>query len=519
MNADSLPICAAQYLRMSTEHQQYSFDNQRAAIGDYASKAGFVVTKTYSDAGKSGLVLKHRDGLRQLLNDVVGGRAEYKAILVYDVSRLGRFQDVDEAAHYEFICKAAGVRIHYCAEQFSNDGSLPNSMMKALKRVMAGEYSRELSTKVHEGSKRVSIAGFRTGGMAGYGLRRLLVSADREAKCILLRRERKALQSDHVILVPGPDDEVRWVREIYRLFTEAKWLPSAIAAKLRKEGVAYTGFKRKAWYGGAIRRLLKNPKYCGCSVFGQSTSRLHTKRIVNPPNSWTITTGAWQPLVDPTIFEQAKKRFENLRNYRTDAELLSGLRSLLEKKGTLSLELVNRARDLPSVRPFVSRFGSLSEAFEKVGFVGERSGPTRTRRTIRALRDRLVAEIVAAYPGDITLIQPDAHFRPRLRLFDQLVSVFVCRCMPKDDQASWLLVPVARESSCVALIALLDPGNERVTDLYVAPDTEGQVRYQFTADDPWLQRGQRTSIVDFISAVRVVSSRSAQQTSDSYLDQ
>jgi hypothetical protein len=114
-----------------------------------------VVTRTYSDAGKSGLVIKRRDGLRQLLNDVVGGKQPYKAILVYDVSRWGRFQDVDEAAHYEFLCKAAGVEVHYCAEQFANDNSLASAMMKALKRVMAGEYSRELSVKVNEGSKRI----------------------------------------------------------------------------------------------------------------------------------------------------------------------------------------------------------------------------------------------------------------------------------------------------------------------------------------------------------------------------
>ena len=139
-------VRAAQYLRMSTEHQQYSFDNQRATISDYATRKSFVITHTYSDAGKSGLVLKHRAGLRQLINDVAGGAANYDVILVYDVSRWGRFQDADEAAHYEFICKAAGKTIHYCAEQFPNDNSLSSSMMKTLKRIMAGEYSRELST-------------------------------------------------------------------------------------------------------------------------------------------------------------------------------------------------------------------------------------------------------------------------------------------------------------------------------------------------------------------------------------
>jgi DNA invertase Pin-like site-specific DNA recombinase len=53
--------------------------------------------------------LKHRKGLQQLLQDVVGGTATYQTVLVYDVSRWGRFQDSDESAHYEFLCKSAGV--------------------------------------------------------------------------------------------------------------------------------------------------------------------------------------------------------------------------------------------------------------------------------------------------------------------------------------------------------------------------------------------------------------------------
>ncbi|MGA7793650.1 MAG: recombinase family protein [Candidatus Acidiferrales bacterium] len=51
-------IPAAQYLRMSTEHQQYSLENQSSAIQKYAESKGFEVVRTYSDTAKSGLVLK-----------------------------------------------------------------------------------------------------------------------------------------------------------------------------------------------------------------------------------------------------------------------------------------------------------------------------------------------------------------------------------------------------------------------------------------------------------------------------
>src|SRR5882724_5389514 len=88
MTANQL-VPAAQYLRKSTEHQQYSLENQSTAIQRYADSQGFEVVRTYSDAAKSGLVLRHRLGLRQLLQDVVSGSPAYRVILVYDVSRWG----------------------------------------------------------------------------------------------------------------------------------------------------------------------------------------------------------------------------------------------------------------------------------------------------------------------------------------------------------------------------------------------------------------------------------------------
>ncbi len=129
-------IPAAQYLRVSTERQEYSLDCQSARIANYAQENGFTVCQTYCDEAKSGLEIGRRTGLSQLLQDVVGGKQSYKAILVYDVSRWGRFQDPDEAAHYEFLCKAAGVQVHYCAEHFSND-DFPAYMLLNVSKILS----------------------------------------------------------------------------------------------------------------------------------------------------------------------------------------------------------------------------------------------------------------------------------------------------------------------------------------------------------------------------------------------
>jgi DNA invertase Pin-like site-specific DNA recombinase len=109
-------VRAAQYVRMSTEHQKYSTENQADIIAQYAESRGFEVVRTYEDSGKSGLRLDGRQSLQQLIFDVRSGAADFSTILVYDVSRWGRFQDTDESAYYEFICREIGITVQYCAE-------------------------------------------------------------------------------------------------------------------------------------------------------------------------------------------------------------------------------------------------------------------------------------------------------------------------------------------------------------------------------------------------------------------
>ena len=148
------------------------------------------------------------------------------------MSRWGRFQDADESAYYEYICKRAGISVHYCAEQFQNDGSLGSSMIKTMKRSMAGEYSRELSTKVFQGACRLIQLGYKQGGTAGYGLRRMLIDESGEQKALLKMGEHKSIQTDRVILVPGPAEEVKIVRWMYQAFVKHGKTETEIAAAL-----------------------------------------------------------------------------------------------------------------------------------------------------------------------------------------------------------------------------------------------------------------------------------------------
>ena len=214
------PVPAAQYLRMSTEHQKYSTENQAEAIREYASRNNIEIVSTYADEGISGLTFEGRPGIQRLIADVESGRAEFRLILVYDVSRWGRFQDADESTYYAYRCKRAGVRIEFCGERFQNDGDIGSRIQLLVSQSSAADHSRVLSTKVHMGQTTLIKKGYRQGGPAGFGLRRLLVDEAGNPKFELRRLEHKSIQTDRVILVPGPEEEIAVVRDIYRDFVD-----------------------------------------------------------------------------------------------------------------------------------------------------------------------------------------------------------------------------------------------------------------------------------------------------------
>ena len=507
MPSDRVP--AAQYLRMSTEHQRYSLENQAAAAEQYADAHGFSIVLSYADSAKSGLVLKHRAGLRQLLQDVVSGKPTYRVILVYDVSRWGRFQDTDESAHYEFLCKSAGVPVHYCAESFINDGTMPSLIMKTLKRAMAAEYSRELGVKVLEGQKRLAHLGFKQGGVPGYGLRRLLVSEDRRPKQELATGERKSIATDRVVLVHGPTEEVKCVREIYRMLIRDKRTVYGIARELNRRGVKY--HDGSEWDYLAVFNVLTHPKYSGCHVFGRTSQKLCTKVVRLPKSQWVLTPGAFDPIVDQATFAKAQRILNDRTINKSDEELLDGLRKVLAMRGRLSLHIIKNAVSVPSPSVYRMRFGSLRRAYELIGY-GKPSdfGPIDLRRHTQALRNDLMVQITNLFPDRVSIIQRGGRWRSRLGVRDGgPVSVLIARPVAVWKQTvRWQIDPVSHERNLVTLIARLDVNNGSFRDFFVLPSVDKQRRFGISSRDSWLERGERLSnLSQFCELVRRASTR------------
>lgn len=471
VNGPSEPprVRAAQYVRMSTEHQQYSTDNQSFAIQRYADQRGYDIVRTYADEGKSGLNIGGRRGLQQLLRDVEGGKAEYSALLVYDVSRWGRFQDPDEAASYELRCRQAGVQVHYCAEQFENDGSIGSSIIKTVKRAMAGEYSRELSVKVFAGQANLIRLGYRQGGPAGFGLRRMLVDQEGNEKGLLDAGQCKSIATDRVILVLGPDHEIAIVQEVYRRFVLEGQVEREIADVLNERGIL-TDLHRP-WSRGSVHQLLINEKYIGNNVWARTSCKLKGVHVRNEPGDWIRADGVFAPIISADLFSAAQEIIRQRSARLTDEEMLARLGQIFARNGYLSGLVIDEADDCPSSSSFRWRFGSLLRAYTLVGFAPNHDYRyLETNRKLRAMYPGVIATILdgIAAAGGAAVRDPATDLLTINREFT--ASLVIVRCFQTSaGTRRWKLRLDAKLRPDITVAVRMDSANDQPWDYYLLP--------------------------------------------------
>lgn len=398
------PIRAAIYVRMSTEHQKYSTANQLGAIGQYAAARGFEITRIYEDAGRSGLTFDGRAALKQLVQDILGGVADFTEVLVYDVSRWGRFQDPDEAAYYEHLCRRRGIHICYCAEPFENDGSPLAVIMKSVKRAMATEFSRELSVKVHATHCHLTRLGFNAGSQCIYGLKRLVVDEHGKQKRTLQRGQMKDMRSDRVALAPGPPEQVAIVREIFHLYADEEWTAEQIAQHLNARNVPTHSGKR--WFHSTILYILQNEKYLGDQSYNRTSAKLKGKKRKNDRSEWVVKRNAFRAIVDRQLFGRAQDVRLRRAGTKTDRQLLDDLKRYLETNGKVSSRLIRASLGLANPQTYVNRFGSLRRTYALIGYPDlPNYRPYEESLYRRQLRLQLLEELraeIAAAGGTMT---------------------------------------------------------------------------------------------------------------------
>ena len=462
-------VRAAQYLRASTKHQQYSIANQAAAIALYASAQNIAIVRSFIDDGISGTSIRGRFGLLELLHVVESGLADFELVIVFDVSRWGRFRDADEGAHYEYVCKGAGISVRYCSEQFKNDNSPTSNLLKALKRTMASEYSRELSVKVLAGQSRLVRRGFWMSGGTPFGFQRAQLDKDGKMTMLLKAGEHKCLKTDRIVLVPGLEENVRTVRQIFDLCTQERKTSVQIAKTVNAIGWPLHGHP---WSSTDIYRILTNPVYAGTNVFCRSRSEKFARTTRNPKEKWVTRDGAFPPIIELQQFQAAEKILAAQRNRFTKPAMLEALRDLWQEKGTLSETFINAAvGKVPGRTTLRRHFGSLTRAYRLVGFQTKKhyfhaDSPLNINPIRTTILDDLSVRVRAAgasvQPGQSSSILINERI---------MAKVKICRPrMSATGQPIWPLLLTQRRSTDVLIACRLKSESPlQILDYYVIP--------------------------------------------------
>ncbi len=296
----------AYYRHSAEDKQENSVPIQREHAQKFAKEYGIEIIHEEADEGKSGL-LSTRPAFERLFNNwILNLDAQFDYVLVYDVSRWGRFQDQDEAAYYEFRCKQHGKKVVYVSRGFpKEEQQLISHLQTSIERYMAAEYSRQLSGKVFYGCVKVSQQGYSAGGTACYGMARVLLDEDKRPIRRLKKGEHKQIANERVTFEPLNDKTTDTVRDIFRLLVDEWCTPNEIAEHLNKKGTPSAAGGK--WNRLKVIKILMNETYAGTRIYNKTWGRLKQKHRHNPRSEWVIHRNAFPAVVDPEIFSQAQE--------------------------------------------------------------------------------------------------------------------------------------------------------------------------------------------------------------------
>jgi hypothetical protein len=334
---------------------------------------------------------------------------------------------------------------------------------------MAGEYSRELSAKVFAGQCRLIGYGFRQGGPAGFGLRRVLVDEQRQPKAELARGEHKSLQTDRVVLAPGPADEVETVRRMYRMFTLNGRSEREIAAALNAEG-CMTDLARP-WTRGTVHQVLTNEKYVGNNVFNRSSFKLKMRRVRNPPSEWVRAEGVFDAIVESDFFLAAHRIIQDRCKRYSDETLLELLAGLFSEKGRLSGLVIDETDAMPSSSAYRHRFGSLVRAYQLIGYAPARDYRfIEINRALRTLHAGVVDQTIGGIEAAGGSVDRDQETDLILVNGEFTASIVIARCVVlPGGSLRWKIRLDTGLHPDISVAVRMDEANATARDYYLLP--------------------------------------------------
>jgi site-specific DNA recombinase len=311
------------YLRMSSDPQEGSIEQQRTELVKLAEKHGYKILREYVDEGKSGSKeTEKRIGFLKMIDDSY--KREFQVILCWDLQRFGRLDPL-KAAAYKDTLRTNGVFLHTCKEGVIKWDHFEEYILDAVYQGAAHEYSKSLSRDTIRGRLDMLARGEYPNGKVPYGYDRLYVSP--EGRDYPVKRSETFKKGKgwkrHLVI---NEEEAKVIRFIFREFVDKDTSMREIARQIK--AVRPKG-DNQLWTKDTVKATLTNKTYAGFAHIGGLRNRLRAKEAHNR-FGYHECAGAVPAIVsledyDFSVAKIAKNKEQGRKVHPTKSSPLSGI--------------------------------------------------------------------------------------------------------------------------------------------------------------------------------------------------
>jgi DNA invertase Pin-like site-specific DNA recombinase len=284
-------ITAVGYVRMSTDKQETSPEQQKQEIQAYAAKHGYNILRWYADLGISGDKTEKRVQFQQMIADAEDGR--FKAILCWDQDRFGRFDSL-ESGYWIHPLRKRGVQLVTCTDGPVDWSTFAGRMLYGMKQEGKHQYLIDLSNNVTRRMWQLAQEGKWVCGALPVGYR-----LDEQGKIQL-----------------GPSDEVQMVQLLFEQYAAGS-TTRQLAKMLSDKG--YRSSKGKPWSVAGVTGLLKKPMYAGHYTYGRHQFSKYQPRTkqgkYRDKQEWVTIPNNHPAIVSQELFDKVQQLLKERKRH------------------------------------------------------------------------------------------------------------------------------------------------------------------------------------------------------------
>ena len=303
------------YTRVSTAMQidGYSLDAQKSRMKAFAEFNDYEIVGEYEDAGKSGKSIEGRLEFNRMMEDIKSGQDGVSYVLVFKLSRFGR--NAADVLSTLQVMQDFGVNL-ICVEDGIDSSKDAGKLMISVLSAVAEIERENIRVQTMEGRIQKAREGKWNGGFAPYGY---------------------SLEKGQLLI---NEEEAKAIRVIFDQYVHTDMGANGLAKYLENHGIhkiQRQNGKNPLFDASLIRRILKNPVYCGKIAYGRRrTEKVHGTRNdykLVEQDDYLLIDGLHEGIVTEELWNEAQvkllaqaKKYEKVNHGKDNKiHLLSGI--------------------------------------------------------------------------------------------------------------------------------------------------------------------------------------------------